>query len=78
MKPWRCLLGVRWLIDEPRIKVGEFVTENHMLAREKWSALGKGRSRVVKDEQGKTWGMACKFHLREDEKFVIDIEIKLW
>lgn len=78
MKEWRCLLGVHWDIDEPRIKEGRFITPSHMLAREKWTTLGKGRSRIVKDEQGKTWGMRCRFSLEPNEKFLITVELRKW
>jgi hypothetical protein len=76
MKKWNVFLGVTWTEDTPTVKKGQFKTDSHMLSREKWHTLGRGRERIVIDENGKYWTYDVKYSVNPKAGFVIDIEVR--
>jgi len=77
MKEWKVLMGVQWQENTDRKKVGTFTTRSKGLSMEKWIHLGKGRSKIIRDDKARIWGLSCKQAMQGDI-FVIHIELSKW
>lgn len=75
MKQWDALLGFTLTLDEPKRKVAVFKTPDTQLQRDKWKAIGKGRSRIIVDTAGHPWSFSATNELNNGV-FIITVKLK--